>query len=642
MTSSGRRIKRRNLLEVDGTSSRSRAKKSKNSRKVSKRSSSKIQSLRPQRAAKRNALNMFSQITETSTEGDDEDGSEGDSSGSDPMMQDSDNQNVHQKYSRGEKSSLDELEKGIKFPEQESQSNTGNRRRLVLKFSLRDTKKSISSEDASHKCATRADVVHSPSRPPPETVEEKETNLISKDPESSSMHEADMKQSQNHNRDDFMHKPWSEEIGDHLGTSAGYKDHKIRWGEVKVRSSKRLRSGDSIASDVCTGFNASLEVHNGSGNDINGKTKPGNGFENSSTSEIQNHAGEMLKVLGRDVEPFGTTELEIVPSCEVNKSSSFRGSSPIDCQQEIDTSAISSNGNLNKQCKGQSRSDECRDHDSLEMDETVGISHSHDLEGNPPTNSLRLRIRSKRIVRDPNFPSKLKFVAGTEEPSNVRGDSMLGSSSRMEHDQISEVPEEDKEIEILASPHQSHSNLDKQNFDAVHERAKSYMARTYAEEYHGKMEESASIAGNYCYDSGIDVHEAKNDAVDRTKSCIQMATTIQEPNKGSASKNAKNNSKKTRDQLQSEEWMSSTRMSVRSRSTRYRRGDCDNYLSSSSGRNSNLSTRKVSWLMLSEHEEGYRYIPQKGDEVVYLRQVISYPFSIRIFFAFFILKILMS
>ncbi|CBI36946.3 unnamed protein product, partial [Vitis vinifera] len=428
MTSSGRRVKRRNLNECDGTSSRSRTKKSKNGRKVSKRNSSKIQSLRPQRAAKRNALNMFSQITETSTEGDDEEGLEDDSSGS-------------------EQSSLNEFENAIKFPE--SQSNAGNRRRLVLKFSLRDSKKSIPSEDTRPKCNTQADIVHSPSRPPPKTVEEKETNLISEDPESSSMHAADLEQSQNHNRDDFIHKPRSEETEDHLDTSAGYKDNKIRWGENK--------------------------------------------------DDVKNN--------------------ELAPPGEANKSSSFQGLSLLDDHQKIDASAISSNGNLNKQHK------------------------------------------------------------------------------------------------------------DKQNYDAVHKRAKSYMARTNAEGYGGSMEESASNAGNYNYDSGIDFHEATTDAVHRTRSMVRD-TTSQEPNnvmsrfkvREETSKNAENYSKKTRDQLQSEEWMSSSRMRVRSRSTRYRRGDYDNYLSPSAGRISNFSGRKVSWLMLSEHEEGYRYIPQQGDEVVYLRQ----------------------
>lgn len=35
----------------------------------------------------------------------------------------------------------------------------------------------------------------------------------------------------------------------------------------------------------------------------------------------------------------------------------------------------------------------------------------------------------------------------------------------------------------------------------------------------------------------------------------------------------------------------------------------------------NNVSRKISWLMLSEHDESCRYIPQLGDEVVYFKQV---------------------
>lgn len=38
----------------------------------------------------------------------------------------------------------------------------------------------------------------------------------------------------------------------------------------------------------------------------------------------------------------------------------------------------------------------------------------------------------------------------------------------------------------------------------------------------------------------------------------------------------------------------------------------------------NNVSRKVSWLMLSEHEESCRYIPQLGDEVVYFKQVCPF------------------
>lgn len=49
----------------------------------------------------------------------------------------------------------------------------------------------------------------------------------------------------------------------------------------------------------------------------------------------------------------------------------------------------------------------------------------------------------------------------------------------------------------------------------------------------------------------------------------------------------------------------------------YYRGD----VSSSIARNKPHMPKKANWLLLSEQEEGYRYIPQLGDEVVYLRQV---------------------
>ncbi|CAI9104888.1 OLC1v1003675C2 [Oldenlandia corymbosa var. corymbosa] len=39
-----------------------------------------------------------------------------------------------------------------------------------------------------------------------------------------------------------------------------------------------------------------------------------------------------------------------------------------------------------------------------------------------------------------------------------------------------------------------------------------------------------------------------------------------------------------------------------------------------SGRNSLVGLRKSNWLLLTEQEEGFRYIPQLGDEVMYLRQ----------------------
>ena len=83
---------------------------------------------------------------------------------------------------------------------------------------------------------------------------------------------------------------------------------------------------------------------------------------------------------------------------------------------------------------------------------------------------------------------------------------------------------------------------------------------------------------------------------------------------------------------------SSTRMSDqlhrRIRTARHRNGE---YIANDSGtltrRVSNHHVKKLSWLMLSELEEGYRYIPQLGDEVVYFRQVV-YVIYIYIYFLY--------
>ncbi|KAJ6873348.1 hypothetical protein NC651_032276 [Populus alba x Populus x berolinensis] len=70
----------------------------------------------------------------------------------------------------------------------------------------------------------------------------------------------------------------------------------------------------------------------------------------------------------------------------------------------------------------------------------------------------------------------------------------------------------------------------------------------------------------------------------------------------------------------SEEWVSSWKTAVRSRSAKNKRGKYSDNDTRFIRRESNQPIRKLSWLSLSKHEDGYRYIPQLGDEVVYLRQ----------------------
>lgn len=68
-----------------------------------------------------------------------------------------------------------------------------------------------------------------------------------------------------------------------------------------------------------------------------------------------------------------------------------------------------------------------------------------------------------------------------------------------------------------------------------------------------------------------------------------------------------------------EEWPCTSKAGSRSRSASASASASKKSLHT--GISLNNVVRKISWLMLSEHEEGCRYIPQLGDEVVYFKQV---------------------
>ncbi|CAN6444736.1 unnamed protein product [Victoria cruziana] len=90
----------------------------------------------------------------------------------------------------------------------------------------------------------------------------------------------------------------------------------------------------------------------------------------------------------------------------------------------------------------------------------------------------------------------------------------------------------------------------------------------------------------------------------------------------SAEKEKKHNlSLETEEHFFRDDWISSSRTNVGLRSTRSRRGSSyGGERSVSDRKRTHQPIRKQSWLTLSVHEAGYRYIPQKGDRIAYLRQ----------------------
>ncbi|KAF2289096.1 hypothetical protein GH714_028902 [Hevea brasiliensis] len=259
MTSSGRRVKRKNLDECDGNIFRSnRTGKSRIGRKASKRKSSTLKALRPQRAAARNALTLFSKITGTATDGEYE-SSEGDSSESDSTLQHSDIQsdeserslqNERNGHLKGKEVSLEESEEYVKSHElPESHMNAGNRR-LILKLPVRDPTKIF-----------MADI---------RTPNDSQVDLV------------------------------------------GSSTYKGPQEATKARTPKRQRFGEAMSSAAHARFSVGLG-HKKEENNINGYFKPQNTCGTTSPSlEVQNFVDKMDEVAAMNVGDIGADTSEVV------------------------------------------------------------------------------------------------------------------------------------------------------------------------------------------------------------------------------------------------------------------------------------------------------------------------------------------
>ncbi|GAB2226451.1 hypothetical protein Drorol1_Dr00022259 [Drosera rotundifolia] len=119
-----------------------------------------------------------------------------------------------------------------------------------------------------------------------------------------------------------------------------------------------------------------------------------------------------------------------------------------------------------------------------------------------------------------------------------------------------------------------------------------------------------------------DCYEPEADAVRRTRSMEMKASSAEHARVTHKLMLRKGNKLVGRSNHvdSSVDWTPSSSVNAKSRLTRISKEIYDNDELVSSTIQTSSTIRKTSWLMLSEHEPGYRYIPQLGDEVVYLRQ----------------------
>lgn len=611
MTSSGRRVKRRNLDECDGNSLKcNRTRKSRNGRKASKRKSSKSKSLRPQRAAARNALNLFSKITGTSTDDEDEDGSENlsesESSLQDSVIESDESERSLQteqiKHSKGKEVSLDDSEDVFEpYKPPESLINGGNRKRLVLKLPIRDSNKLVLPDSTLHKSNYQAELVGSSSKAPQEAIEENGDHKSSRDPGYSSADANCISVERKGGRR-------LDKVKDHLDLSESYNNEQIRWGGVKARTSKRLRYGEGTSADAYARSRVFLVGHDEKENYVDGHKRSQKDCETISPClEMQNYGDNMDGVrLANSKDIVGSTSGDF--NCESPKSVHM-------VAQETTTSSL--------------------------QYKNVIDQHPEQNEIVAPI-STKLRMRSTRTSRDPESPPKqeMRFSVQNnsrcESPSGKEQDPVApvdDGTSRMNRDHGDEAQEPDTRIDnnslsIVHDSQELHSNTNKM-YTAVYKRSKSHRSRANLEVDSAGMGESTSNTSNQSLIVGLDSQEGFIDGARRTRSMGLKASTCDPDNVGDSLKSEQgqesgytfrntHNSSTDRCELACEKWGSNSRM----RSTRNRRST--NYMRDRSpiGRmKSHHSGRKGSWLLLSTHEEGSRYIPQQGDEVVYLRQV---------------------
>jgi len=606
MISSGRRVRKRILEECNGnTSGNNRIKKSKGSSKSRKRKSSKAKTSRPQRTAAHNARNMFVQIGETSTDGEDDD-SDDESSDS---FQDSENfsepeRKIHNKREELKKPLLEESADASKPPlYSEYQANLESRPRLVLKLSLRDSKKNVPLEDRRFACENQADVVCQSSIPQPlecvkKTSPEKsfmcpDTNGMSDDTNTNLL--------ECHNR--------NENAISYLDTSVCHEGRT----DQRRHTYELSRSGDALLPDT--------EVNGHPEFNAIGYAKPDKSVKNifmtlrhfSYLVTSSNSKSNVFSTMFCRKSEHMTNKLEADSSMVNIELSDFDNTAifssleswGMDNHQQIADGPIASGyDRLNVGDKGRSRSDKCTE-GSLENNEVVHSSHTQDHKMKAPFKPTKIIIKKKQPPEDIANPSKLKVGIPKADSIGARSDVISGNPGFTWPDRLTQALE-GGDGTSTSSPQLLNSYFDQRSYNHVNERNKSH-----------KREPNQR-------DSGVDLSNVVSDPIRRPRS-IRMKTTSEEPNAlntriiirgGQSSRGTsswEDSSIKVSDELH--------------QSTRSARNRSDEYIASDPGTLTrsmpNHHAKKLSWLMLSEeHEEGYRYIPQLGDKVVYLRQVV--------------------
>ncbi|KAF4358937.1 hypothetical protein G4B88_018175, partial [Cannabis sativa] len=657
-TSSGRRVKRRNFDESDGNPlRRNKTRKSKSGRNSSRKKSPNSKSSRPRRAAAKNALTLFSKITGTSTDGEDEDDSGLDTSESESILQDSNIesdgsdkylQDEQMKHRKGKEISMDDSD-SVKPPE--LHVNGGSRTKLVLKLPQRESNRPLVRNKIVFKCGN--DGVGPSSRVPQGTIEMNGNCMNSQDPRyypgnyagRNMIEEPDRVQG---NRVDL------------LNLSDDYKNGKIRWVGARARTSKRLRSGEAAPANAFSRTNSSLEFRCEKQNNFSQFAKP----ENDSLSELSDlqtqkqeiKGDEKLamngKAMGDDTCGManGIEKLSSIECREYNNTSNFH-------EMVAKNATDSDNNNNNNMTELPHQDTHNASHDLPAEDDDAAFIENGNTDGflteetKIPSLLISTKLNLKRTANDSENPCEQEMKSSVDNLENGKYNLLNDRPLVTEQDLV--VPE-DKTANRLnldrgdGGPLESDTQCDKNAVSSIKDSVESHQLpkkNMYTVVYRRTRSQKAiNTSGGGGEGKGGSTSNARNHNPSRLDVCEESIDgscgTQSTGLKGSASTNVTDNVKLTeghesgyvlrnnqnssmsKRRLSHEEWGSSSRTTVGLRSSRNRRGN--HHLRETSlidtTRKSNKSSGKGTWLMLTTHERGSRYIPQLGDEVAYLRQ----------------------
>ncbi|XP_062211002.1 uncharacterized protein LOC133912341 [Phragmites australis] len=577
VTSSGRRVRKKKLDEHDvATVPRPhRGRKYRNGRSSKRKRSPKSRGLRPQRRAARNALNFLSKMGGASTE-EDEDDSEGSFSDSELNTDSTEAERLErngQLRIGREIPQYDSEDVTQPFQLTETKRNSGSSRKLVLRIPRRDLKIEFPSGSRKAECSTQDKAAISLA---PVNHKSVEPELTSEPGYSSAC------------KDELITEGVQTETSDLHNVSAVHSNNSIKWGEVKMRSSKRCKFSDPAGVWSTSNNAVSQDVDESGSQEMNHEY--GDGIQQSFEQNVQ----------------------EIEPAINLDNIEENQSTEGYSVENLPDKEKITNNNDTHAD----------------------GANNTEQVNNNSQPASLKLKFKSRGFADGASLSDKSRSTAVGNFTSSKHG---RGS---VQHDEDSAINQHNSAGFLTVSRsfqdctdkstglHDSKKlQLDSpKTYTAVYKRSRpNNRKKMDSDEY--ANEDSTSISND---DGGYQPPEYSpvTAASSRSRRSARrsyaytgdgtMEGDISQVKDSYGSHEASTSGRRIATDMCDVMWRSTSK-TVGLRSARNKRESCNFPDTHPLGKRPQVSV-KYSWLMLREHEDSYRYIPQLGDEVMYLGQ----------------------